>query len=176
MSKMLKRLMVDEYKRAFDGSQSCVLLDTSAMNVAEIQDFRSHLRENNIGLRVVRNRLAFHAVEGSPLEPVRELFVGQTAVAYSPDDVEGITTVKTIKNYLKQNKTLPVTVKAALSEGQALEGAAAEALANVPDKNDLRAMACSAILGSARGLATSLNGLGAGLARCLQQRVEQGGE
>ena len=106
MSKLLKSFMVSEYKAAFDGVTSCILVDVSPLNVGEVQDFRNHLRESNIGLRVIRNRLAYYAVEGSPLEPVRDMFSGQTAIAYSPEDAEGISTAKAIVGFLTKNKAM----------------------------------------------------------------------
>lgn len=174
MSKLLKSYMVDEYKTAFDGVESCVLVDVSALKVDEVQDFRNHLRDQNIGLRVIRNRLAFHAVEGSALEPVRTMFSGQTAIAYSPEDKEGISTAKAVIDFKSKHKKLPIAVKGGLSEGAALAEPDVEALSKVPDRPQLQAMAMGAILGSARGLAVSLNGVAAGLARCLQAKVDKG--
>ena len=67
MSKLLKSYMVKEYRQALDGVTSCVLVDVSPLKVREVEGFRKHLRENDVRLRVVKNRLAFHALEGLPM-------------------------------------------------------------------------------------------------------------
>jgi len=47
------------------------------------------------------------------------------------------------------------------------------ATAASPDKPTLRGMLAGVVVGSARGLAVSLKGVGEGLARCLQARIDQ---
>lgn len=173
MSKLLKSLMVDEYREGFEGVASCVLVDVSPLEVGQVEDFRRHLRENNVRLRVVRNRLAYHAVEGSPLEPVRELFAGPTAVAFDRDDAEGVSTIKLIKGYLKDHQGVKVAIKGGLSEGESLDPAAMEELAKTPDRPQLQAMLLGVIQGPGRGLASVMYNVAGGLARVIQARVDE---
>lgn len=175
MSKLLKSLMVDEYRAGFEGVSSCVLVDVSPLEVGQVEDFRRHLRENNVRLRVVRNRLAYHAVEGSPLEPVRSLFAGPTAVAFDRDDAEGVSTVKVIKGYLKDHQGVKVAIKGGLSEGESLDPAAMEELAKTPDRPQLRAMLLGVIQGPGRGLASVMYNVAGGVARVIQARVDDAG-
>jgi len=175
VSKLLKSLMVDEYRDAFEGVSSCVLVDVSPLEVGQVEDFRRHLRENNVRLRVVRNRLAYHAVEGSPLEPVRELFGGPTAVAFDRDDSEGVATIKLIKRYLKDHQEIEVVIKGGLSEGESLDTAAVEELAKTPDRPQLQAMLASVIQAPGRGLASVMFNVAGGLARVIQARVDEDG-
>lgn len=173
MSKLLKSLIVGEYRDGFEGVSSCVLVDVSPLEVGQVEDFRRHLRENNVGLRVVRNRLAFHAVEGSPLEPVREFFSGPTAVAYDPNDSEGVTTIKLIKGYVKEHQGLKIAIKGGLSEGTGLDPDAMEELAKTPDRPQLQAMLLGVIQGPSRGLATAMSNVPGGLARVIQARIDE---
>ena len=58
-------------------------------------------------------------------------------------------------------------------DGEILDQAGVRLLAASPDKPTLRGMLAGVIAGSARGLAVSLRGVGEGLARCLQARIDQ---
>jgi len=175
MSKLLKSLMVDEYRQAFDGVTSCVLVDVSPLKVGEVEDFRRHLRENEVRLRVVKNSLASVAIKGMPLEPVSEMFDGPTAVAYHQEDHEGITTIKAIKSYLTDKKKLKVDIKGGIGEGQTLSPSDLNLLAATPEKPVLQAMLLGAIQGPARGIAMATQGVASGLARVLKARIEKEG-
>ena len=175
MSKLLKSLMVDEYRNGFEGVSSCVLVDVSPLAVGQVEDFRRHLRENNVRLRVVRNRLVYHALEGSPLESVRELLAGPTAVAFDRDDSEGVSTIKVIKGYMKEHRGIKVAIKGGLSEGASLDPAGMEVLAKTPDRPQLQAMLLGALQGPSRGLASAMSNVAGGLAGVLQARVDEGG-
>ena len=175
MSKLIKSLIVDEYRRELDGVSSCVLVDVSPLTVAEVEDLRRHLRAHQVRLRVVRNRLAYHAVEGLPVESVRALFAGPTAIAFDREDLEGVSTVKAVQDFLTQKKLTKAAVKGGYSEGMTLDSAAMGQLATTPDRPQLQAMMMGAILGPARGLAVAMAGVAGGLARALQARIDKEG-
>ncbi|MBN2491163.1 MAG: 50S ribosomal protein L10 [Planctomycetes bacterium] len=175
MSKLVKSLMVAEYRQELRGVSSCVLLDVSPLTVAEMEDFRRHLREREVRLRVLRNRLAHHAVGGLTLEAVRPLLVGPTAIAFNGRDLEGVQTAKAVRGYLDQHKAHRVTVKGGLSEGLALGPAGMEQLARTPGRLELRAQLAAAVLGPARGLAAAIAGVTGGLARAIQARIDKAG-
>jgi len=173
MSKLLKSMMVDEYRRELDGVQSCVLVDVSPLTVGEVEDFRRHLRQNEVRLRVVRNRLAFHALEGSPIESVRSLFAGPVAIAFDRHDPEGVATVKAIRRFLDERKKLKAEIRGGFSEGEVLDSPAMDDLAKMPDRPQLRAIVLGTIQGPARGLASAMANVAGGLARALKARIDQ---
>ena len=69
-----------------------------------------------------------------------------------------------------------IEIRGGFVEGEYLDQAGVETLAGSPDKLTLRAMMLGAISGSARGIAASVNGVAAGIARCLQARIDQNNE
>jgi ribosomal protein L10 len=72
-------------------------------------------------------------------------------------------------------KTLALEIRAGVIEGDLLVGAAAAAIADMPDRQAVRTMLAQGIIGTARKLAVALNELGASVARGLKSRSEQGG-
>lgn len=69
-----------------------------------------------------------------------------------------------------------IEVRGGYIDGEILDRAGVEALAGSPDKPTLRAMILGAVLGSGRGLAVAIQGVGGGIARCLQARIDESGE
>jgi large subunit ribosomal protein L10 len=96
---------------------------------------------------------------------------GPTAIVYGGEGPNAI--AKTLAEWSKQDKTL--VVKGAVADGEFYDAKGVAALAKMPDKNTLRAMLLTGVLGSARGLATVLAAPGAGLARVLQARIDKQG-
>ena len=68
-----------------------------------------------------------------------------------------------------------VELRGGFIEGDMVDAAGLRELAAIPDKPTLLGMLLAAVQGSARGLAVSVSGVGAGLARCLQARVDEAG-
>ena len=54
-----------------------------------------------------------------------------------------------------------------------LDAEAVDLLSKSPDKLTLRGMLAGVILGSARGIAASIHAVPAGIARCLQARIDK---
>ena len=67
----------------FKNARACVLADYRGLNVAEISDLRSRLRENGGVFKVIKNRLAKRALENASVEGLDEYLVGPTAVSYT---------------------------------------------------------------------------------------------
>ena len=64
-------------------------------------------------------------------------------------------------------------IKGGIVEGEAYLGSAAEVIADLPDRNTVNTQIVTAISGPARSLASVLNAVAGGLARCIQARVDK---
>lgn len=177
MAKALKRMLTSQLQDNLEGSSSIVVLDPGSMTVEHTMAFRTDLREQAGGatLRVIHNRtarLAFRNLwfeEGN--ETLESMLTGPTAIIYGGDGAVPIS--KVVRDWRKKWK--PLTVKGAVTDGEVLEKADAEALADLPDLPQLKGMMLGTILGAPRGIAVTLSGVFGGLARCLQARVDQDG-
>ena len=74
-------------KQDFDGISTAYLVDFKGLTVGEDAELRELVAKARITYRVVKNTLARLAVEGTALEPVRDKFIGTTAIATTPDDL-----------------------------------------------------------------------------------------
>jgi large subunit ribosomal protein L10 len=79
--------------------------------------------------------------------------------------------VTVLKQWIKQEKI--VEIKGALMEGSVLDAASAEALANLPTKEQLLGMILSTINGPARELVGVINAPAASLVRVINAHIEK---
>ncbi|RMF39783.1 MAG: 50S ribosomal protein L10, partial [Alphaproteobacteria bacterium] len=100
MDRAQKEAVVGELGRIFQDSGVVVVAHYVGLSVAEMQDFRSRMREAGGGVRVAKNRLAKIALDGKPCAGMADLLRGQTVLAYSEDPV---TAAKVAKAYAKAN-------------------------------------------------------------------------
>ena len=179
MAKALKRMMVAEYTRALESSDSVIILDPGPMSVEHAEAFRKDLREQAGGARfkLVHNRTARRALAetfyaGDP-EALTEVLRGPSGVVYGGESA--IQVAKVVRDWKRKFKAL--NIKGGVADGEVLDATAVAEMADLPGLDELRAMLLSAVQGSARGIAASLQGVYGGLARVLQARIdEQGGD
>jgi large subunit ribosomal protein L10 len=120
---------------AFTGHDVAILIDYKGINVPQVTQLRIELRKAKARYKVVKNSLAKRALKGTDFETLSTHFEGMTAVAYTKDDPVAL--AKALTAFMKHAPTLQI--KAAVVQGQALEGADVAALAALPGKPELYA-------------------------------------
>jgi len=133
---------------------------------------RKALREANLNYRVIKNTIGRLAVEDTPLESLKEHFVGMSAVAYSPNDPVGL--AKVLSKFAKE--TDKVKFKAGVVEGRAIKVQDIAALASLPSKEELISKLMFVLNSGAQRLATALNGVPRNLVVVLDQIAKQKSE
>ena len=126
---------LQDLERAFKGTDSAIVLDFKGLKVPEVTELRRQVRGARGQYKVVKNTLARRAMSGTPFEALAPHFTGPTAVAFSGDDPVALAKVLTTFA-----KTAPALVlKAAVVQGDVVEGPAVTELANMPGKPELYA-------------------------------------
>ena len=83
---------------------------------------------------------------------------------------------KLVREAMKTKKKGPtVVVTGAIIEGAVIAGAAADTIADMPDRDTVRGMIAGAIAAPARSLATVVNAVGGGFARCIHAKIDKEG-
>jgi large subunit ribosomal protein L10 len=170
MPKELKRMMADELRRDLEGSPNLLVIGLNPMDAAATFDLRRKLRAKGARLRVIHNRTSGHALDEAR-RPLADLFDRATGLTLVPGEEPDMGSVAKMLFEIAKKKT--IEIRGGFVEGQVLDKGGVELLAKSPDKKTLRAMMCGALMGPARGLAGALNAVTAGLARCLNARVEK---
>jgi large subunit ribosomal protein L10 len=173
MAKQLKQILASQVFETIKDREGAVFVNVAPMTVELSTRFRTFLDEKAGGarLRFIHNRTARKAFEqaGWPAE-VAGVLKGPTAIIFGGEGTAKI--AKSLTEWSRTDKTL--VVKGAVAEGEYFDGkAVGTTLAKLPDKDTMRAMLLSAVLGPARALAVLAQAPGASLARALQARVDQ---
>jgi large subunit ribosomal protein L10 len=169
-----KRAAVAELTEAFSGSSTSIVADYRGLSVSEINAVRRSLRQQGIGYRVVKNRLARLAAEQAGVPELGPLLAGPSSVALGGGDE-----AKLARDFLEATRPFKaVVVRGAVIRGRRLGADDVARLAALPPREILLAQLAGALsspLGSMAGLlAAPLRNLGAGLAQLAGERAAKG--
>src|SRR5262245_20619685 len=128
-----KKQDITSLKEEFENEKKALVVSFKELTVEKDGDLRRPLEREDLNYRVVKNTLVKIAVEGTPLEPLKEHFVGMTAIAYSQDNPVGL--AKVLSKFAKDNAQLKF--KAGMVEGRVINVKDVDALASLPSKEEL---------------------------------------
>jgi ribosomal protein L10 len=163
---------VQSLRERLDGVKTAVLTEYRGLTVRQLSDLRKQLKGAAAEYRVVKNRLARRAVEGSALHPLAPHLRGPVGVAYTRQDPVAV--AKALQAFARGNPAL--AIKVGLVEGSVLEPPALRALADLPSKDALRSQLVGAVQGPMSQLVSVLTAVQRELVRVLDARSEQGTE
>jgi large subunit ribosomal protein L10 len=125
--------VVEEYTEKFKSAKSLFLADYTGMNVAEVTEIRSKCRDANIEYKVLKNRLAKHALNQAGVDVLDPHLHGVTTFIIGYEDP--VAPAKVIKEFNKAKELLKL--KVVYFEGQLFEADQAAALADLPTRDAL---------------------------------------
>jgi large subunit ribosomal protein L10 len=170
MPSLVNRLVVRELTHELEDAQGMLFLSFGGLTVKESESLRSKLAAKGVKVRMLRNALARRVLADRGFELGTDVLSGNTALAWG--SAEAAIHAAKIATDAETKKTGKIKIRAGVIDGQLLSDKDAASLANVPDKNTLRAMILGCISAPARGLVTTLNGLPGGLARVINAHAE----
>jgi large subunit ribosomal protein L10 len=161
--------LLDIYRAEVKKSSALIFTNYRGLSVANLQSLRAKLSETNTGFMVVKNTLLGIALKESGLPNPDSLLSGPNAVAFVGEDIgRG---VKSLLDWIKAEKIGEVS--GALLGNSVLDAKNAEALADLPTKEQVLAQVLGAINAPASSLARMLTAPSASLVRVINARVEQ---
>ena len=172
---------VDSLMEAMKGCTIAISTDYSGLNVSEMSEFRTTLRENGIKYKVVKNTLFKIAADQAEMPAIKDLIDGMTAIAFGYGDEQ--IPAKVITKYV-QDSGVALKIRNALIGDQTLSSDQLKELAALPGKEELAAKLVGQLHGQLAGLvhvlnnplvrlARSLNSPSSGLVNVLNSRVQQ---
>jgi large subunit ribosomal protein L10 len=150
---------------------NALVISFQGLTVEKDYELRKTLREANLRYRVVKNTLGRRAVEGTPLESLKDSFIGMSAIAYSSNDPVSI--AKVLSKFAKDNPQ--IQFKAGVVEGRAINVKDIDALASMPSKEELISKLMFVINAQAQRLATVINAVPRNLAVVVNEIAKQKG-
>ncbi len=152
MNRNEKDMVIEEFVGVF-GYPGVYLMDFKGLNVAEITELRSKLRESNISMRVVKNTLAKRALAGAGVSGFDQFFTGPTGIVWSRED--SITPARVLIEFLKKHEK--ATLKAGLVDGAVIPASQMEMVSKLPTKRELQARVAGVLKAPISKLARTLN-------------------
>ena len=163
MKKDQKVKIVEEFVGVFR-EPGFYLMDFKGLNVAQITELRSALRDAKVSMQVVKNTLAKRALAEAGMTGVENYFSGPTGIVWSPEDA--LIPVRVLTDLLR--KFDKGTIKAGMVEGMVVPGTDMDRLAKLPGKKELYAQVASALNSPMMKFAWTLNAVPTKLAQTVE--------
>jgi large subunit ribosomal protein L10 len=161
--------LLDIYRDQVKQSTALIFTNYRGLSVANLRSFRVKLSETNTNIMVVKNSLLGIALKENELPNPDSLLSGPNAVVFVGEDIgRG---VKSLLDWIKAEKVGEVS--GALLGQSVLDAKGAEALADLPTKEQVLAQVLGAINAPASSLARMLTAPTSSLVRVINARVEQ---
>ena len=139
------------------------------MTVAQDFELRKTIRGAGAGYKVVKNRLAEKASEGTSSEELLKELKGMCSIAYTSGDPVALAKALTV--YAKANPSF--TFRAGMVEGRVVDVTGITALASLPPKEEIFAKLLYLINAPAQRLVSAIGGVGRNLAVVVDQGVKE---
>ena len=167
-----KKEIVAEIKDLLSDTQSIFVIDYKGLTVSEISDLRNRIRDKGGTCKIAKNTLVRIAVQGDETwQPVQEMLKDTTALLLTKEDIGSV-----VKEYKKfQKDTKKSELRGGVLEGKALTKDEAEALADLPSKEELYAKIAGALNALATKVAVGVKEVPSSIARGLQAYVDKEG-
>ncbi|MEL6158319.1 MAG: 50S ribosomal protein L10 [Cyanobacteria bacterium J06623_5] len=165
-----KKELVTELKGLLDESESAFVIDYRGLSVSEISDLRNRLRESGAVCKISKNTLLKRAIDGQEQwQNLESLLTGTSAVLLTKEDIGSA--VKAYKKFQKDTKK--TELRGGVLEGKLLGQKEAEALADLPTKDELYAKIAIGINAVATKIALGIKEVPASIGRGIKAYAEK---
>ena len=139
------------------------------LTVAQDFELRKAVRGVGANYKVIKNRIAEKAAEGTPASDLLKDLKGMCSLAYTSGDPVAL--AKALTAYAKVNPSF--TFRAGMVQGRVVDVAGIGALATLPSKEEIYGKLLWLINAPAQRLVTAVNGVGRNLAVVVDQGVKE---
>lgn len=174
MSKPVKEMIIDDYRKRFEGLDGALVVDIRGMTANDNNSLRKNLMQKQIRVTVIKNTLAKKAFDGTSLAPLDAALEGPSALAYGAETVVDV--ARELVEWAKKVKQL--TLKGAVLDGQFFEGEeGVKRLSQFPTREEAQARVVQLVLSPAGNLVRAATSPGSnilGIVKEIQERLEKG--
>ncbi len=148
-----KKEEVSKLAEEMKESKLILLVDYRGINVEDVTNLRTTIRNTNSTYRVIKNNITRRALSEAGLEGLEGALEGPTAVIMSSEDY--LEPAKAIYKFSKENEYYKI--KGGVVEGKVMTAQEIITLAKLPSKETLLSMLAGALLGNISKLAVALD-------------------
>ncbi len=165
-----KQKDLDALRAELSRAKNIFLTGYEKMTVAQDFELRKTIRGAGAGYKVVKNRIAEKAAEGTPSGELLKEMKGMCSIAYTSGDPVALAKALTV--YAKANPSF--TFRAGMVEGRVVDVSGITALASLPPREVVFAKLLYVIQAPAQRLVTAIGGVGRNIAVVVDQGVKEG--
>jgi len=152
MDRTQKAAVVTDLKERLSRAQVVLVANYQGLTVEEVNGIRREFRRAGCEYRVVKNKLIEKAVAGTPLESIKPLLKGTTALALGFEEPSA-----PAKVLVKYAKDLPkLKIKGGFADGRLLNAEGVKVVATLPGRDEVRAQLLSLMITPARNFLSLL--------------------
>ena len=155
MTRERKEALVEDVHNIASESSTLLLADYRGLDVAAMTDMRRRARAQQVGLRVVPNRLARRALEGTQHICLQESLTGPNLLASTEQDSGSL--ARLMRDFIKEHETLQV--RAISVDGHLLPGDELRSVASMPSREQALSMLIGTLSAPVAKLAQTLAAL-----------------
>ena len=148
-----KKEEVSKLAEEMKNAKLILLTDYRGINVTDVTELRTTLRNTNATYRVIKNNIIRRALQEAGIEGLEDKLVGPTAVIMSNEDY--LEPSKAIYTFSKDNDYYKI--KGGVIEEKVMEAEEIITLAKLPSREVLLSMLAGALLGNISKVAVALN-------------------
>ncbi len=167
-NRLAKEKLISEIDAEIKDSALIVVNQQLGLNADQTRTLRVTMRKEGVGLKVAKNKLVKHVIEGSKFAALEKFLHGPTALAYSKDPIAA---AKASVEFAKKNDKFKIV--GGVMGDQVLEEAQIRMLAALPSLDQLRAKLLGLLQAPATKIAGVLQAPAGQLARVLSARSRQ---
>jgi large subunit ribosomal protein L10 len=150
-------------------AENVFLAGYEKITVSQDFELRKTVRGAGGSYKVIKNRIAEKAAEGTAAANLLKELKGMCSLAYTTGDPVAL--AKALTAYAKTNPSF--TFRAGMVEGRVVDLAGISELASLPSKNELFAKLLFLINAPAQRLVSAMNGVGRNLAVVIDQGAKE---
>lgn len=157
ISRDKKLSLVSEMSDLLSSAKMTTFASYDGLSVADVQKLRRSAREQNVTVKVIKNRLVRVAVaQNAALKDIpTDVLVGQ--LLYAASDEDEVAPAQVLASFAKTNDALKIA-GAFSAEGKLLSADEVKALATLPSKNELIAQVLATLASPVNDVLSGLSG------------------
>ncbi|HLH40388.1 MAG TPA: 50S ribosomal protein L10 [Bryobacteraceae bacterium] len=164
-----KQKDMEALRKELEKSGNVFLTGYEKLTVSQDFELRKAVRGAGGNYKVIKNRIAEKAAEGTAAADLLKELKGMCSLAYTSGDPVAL--AKALTAYAKANPSF--TFRAGMVQGRVVDVGAINELANLPSKEEIYAKLLWLINAPAQRLVTAINGVGRNLAVVVDQGVKE---
>ena len=164
-----KQKDMEALRKELEKSGNVFLTGYEKLTVGQDFELRKTIRGAGANYKVIKNRIAEKAAEGTPAADLLKDLKGMCSLAYTSGDPVAL--AKALTAYAKANPSF--TFRAGMVQGRVVDVGAINDLATLPPKEEIYAKLLWLINAPAQRLVTAINGTGRNLAVVVDQGVKE---